>query len=362
MYPKLTIEFSEKSTTNTKILYKTNSGQTNVSHPNYVIKAGNENINKKGFQLSATRAAVVSSLNGSYTYFGDEGYPGFLSSAITPSNASISFYIMHTPPTHLYIMFDSASGEYATAFTLKNDRTNDTVSVSNNNVLSVGVDVNSLNIASGDSVTLTVTGWSASSKSVKITNINSISYKYELYGSQLIDFKCSENFMDSQLSVSPGICEQYADITVYDKGQLLHGRAKAGALETDAKVTLSVVDNSSEKILGTYFVSDWDINSNSSNVKINCRDKSYMFSKINVARSSVMTRNVHTLLVNLFAYAANTSWEYLDVQTQARCVNMIIPDSWWLASDLQTMLNKICAVGMLRIYWYIDKFYVGRCV
>lgn len=362
MYPKLTIEFNTKNVSNTRILYRTNSGQANVAHPNYVIIPGNENTSKRGFQLSNSRSAVVSPLSGSYTYFGSEGYPGFLSSAITPSNASISFYVMNAIPTNLFIQFDGASGEYATAFTIENTRTSDTVTVSDNHQLFVNVEVTALNIAVGDSLTLTVTGWSSSNKSVKITYIGSVAYKFEVFGSQLIDFRCSENLMDSQLSVAPGICEQYADITVYDKGQLLHNRAKAGMLETDAKVTLSAVSSTEEIILGTYFVSDWDINSNSSAVKINCRDKSYMFSKINVARSSVMTRNVHTLLVNLFSYAANISWEYLDIQTQSRCVNMIIPDSWWLASDLQTMLNKICAVGMLRIYWYIDKFYVGRCV
>ena len=362
MYPKLLIEFSAKNISNTRFLYKTNSGQANVAHPNYTIIAGNENTSKKGFQLSAARSAVVSPLSGAYTYFGSEGYPGFLSSAITPSNASISFYVMNEVPTNLFIQFDSASGEYATSFTVENDRTGDHVTVSNNNRVLVNVSATSLNLVAGDSITITVTGWNSSNKSTKITYIGSAAYKFEMFGSQLMDFRCSENLMDSQLNVTPGICEQYADITVYDQGQLLHNRAKAGMLETDAKITLSAVSDIEEVILGTYFVSDWDINSNSSLVKINCRDKSYLFSKINVARSAIADRTVDELLSSLFGYAANTSWAYLDTATRNRCVGMNIPDSWWLASDLQTMLNKICAVGMLRIYWYIDKFYVGRCV
>lgn len=366
MYPKIKIEFTTLDTTaEARIEYVSASPQINLSNAPYIAIPQNSNPLKKGFQLSPNSSTVVSPLNGRYTYFGSDGYPGFASKTLyggSAIDATVTFRINNVVPTQLYITFDTASGEYAPSYYLSNNQNAYVVNVSDNNSVVSAVSITSMGLTPGAQVTLHITSWSTLNKSIKVTNISGLSYIYEMYGSSLIDFKCSENLMDSQLSVEPGICEQYANITVYDRGNILRDRAMRGTLEDDAQVTLSSVDNSVETILGTYFVSEWNVNSNSSNVIINCRDKSYIFSKINVARSTIATRSVHDLLVTLFAYATNISWQYKDVDTQTRCEQIVIPNSWWLASDLYTMLNKICAVGMLRIYWYIDRFIVGRCV
>lgn len=181
--------------------------------------------------------------------------------------------------------------------------------------------------------------------------------------SQLISFTCSENIMDSDLSINPGICEQYANIEIYDRDETLHLYASLGLLHKDQSITLISVDsNNNEVILGDYVTEEWTVENNNSIVKITCRDTSHKFENIIVPKATIEDRSVDTLLDIVFTLAPDMNWMYLDTDTEAHCENTIIPNSWYQSTDLKTILEYICNVGMLRIYYFNKTFFVGRCI
>lgn len=180
--------------------------------------------------------------------------------------------------------------------------------------------------------------------------------------SQLISFTCSENIMDSDLSINPGICEQYANIEIYDRDDTIHTYAKKGLLHKDQSVTIISVDsNNNEFVLGDYVTEEWTVENNNSIVKITCRDTSYKFESIVISRATIKQRNVDDLLNILFTSVPNMTWIYLDDETKNYCKKVIIPNSWYKSNNLKTLLEYICNVGMLRIYYFNKTFFVGRC-
>ncbi len=192
-----------------------------------------------------------------------------------------------------------------------------------------------------------------------------------LNGSQLISFTCSENIMDSNLDLNPGICEQYANLEIYDKDGLIRQRGLKGELHKDDIITIIGIDENvweeggiakGEVVLGDYLVEEWKLENNNSHIKIVCRDTSYRLDKINIPRTIISDRTVDDLLNIVFSSAPQMTWVYLDTDTEERCQNITIPNSWYKASDLKTMLESICAVGLLRIYYFNKTFFVGRCV
>ena len=183
-------------------------------------------------------------------------------------------------------------------------------------------------------------------------------------GKDLISSSNSENLLDAQLSVTPGICEQYANIKLYDREGVLRRLALTQELTADYAVSIEAVDDSTDRVvvLGSYIIAEWQIEGNSSEIEVNGRDGSYLFDKIAVTRSIVQTRTVHDFLSEAFALVPGASWRYQDESTRTRCLSMSVPDGWYEEGDFYKMLNKICYLGMLRIYWFIDAFVVGRCI
>lgn len=181
-------------------------------------------------------------------------------------------------------------------------------------------------------------------------------------GSQLISFTCSENIMDSNLDLNPGICEQYANLEIYDKDNLLRRKGLNGKLHSDDLVTIIGISSDSEIVLGDYLVEEWKIENDNSIIKVTCRDTSYKLDKVNVPRTTISNRSVDELLNMVFGSAPQMTWTYLDSPTSERCKNIKIPGSWYSASDLKTLLENICVVGMLRIYYFNGTFFVGRCI
>lgn len=370
MYPRITVSFVAHSTTSIPLTSYTAIDPANVSNQSRVY--GTYNNTFTGFQLSPSSSTVVSPLDGTNKLFSSTGYNGYLTQRVYTGSsiadyAKITFTVNGNNLQTLSIRFDDVNYEYAPAFRLTNSQNANTIEILDNVSANVTVDVTSLGVTSGGRITLTIISWSTLNRSVKVSRItgsssSSSASDYYYYGSSLIDFRGSENLMDSQLNLEPGICEQYADVRLYDRNGFLHSQAQAGLLQQDAQIKLSMLGAGSEKVLGTYLVSDWNVDSNTSIIAVTCRDPSYKFKHINIDRAQIRTRTVHELLTVLFSNAANLSWQYLDADTQTRCQNIVVPNSWWLVSDLYTMLTKICAVGMLRIFWRIDKFYVGRCV
>lgn len=332
--------------------------EANVSHYEKIFEPGNNNT-VNGFQLSSANK-VAAQLSSRHTFFGPDGYSGYLSGNISEDSVECNFKLESWRPdvTRLYITFDRASGEYAK--TIKLQCEDITILVSNNTQVFVGIDISAFDEVYG-TVTMTLSDWSVPGHSFKVTNISFIPDIYAV-DTSIISFKCSQNLLDAELSINPGVCEQYADIELYDKDNILHTLAADGTLYTDATAQIEGIDDDGTIIsLGRYIVSDWQIEQTNTVVRISCRDRSYLFNKVTIRRAMVATRSVDALLRIVFD-AARIQWSYLDAETRERCMSISIPDSWYTESKLDVLLDKICAVGLLRMYWYLDTFYVGRCV
>ena len=324
----------------------------------------------RGFQLSQTNDSPVTPLDGTYKLYTSNGYRGFVSRKLSGdnggSNVAVSFYINGQVPEHLYVTFDAVNKEYAkhlrvyssdnsAGYNYNNTSANVTVMLPLKEIVNGTIAQNVL-------ITIVVMQWSRENSSIKITRISPF-YSQTFAGDTLIEFECSENAYDTSMNLLPGICEQYADVKVYDAANTLHDLALRNMLDRDCQVTIRVQDDKSGEytVIGTYVVNEWDIDANSSEVTILCRDKSYLFEKIDIQRTTVNTRTLNDFIHILFEQARGMSWKYADEDTRQRCLDIEIVSSWYRKSDLRTMLDKICAVGLLRIYWYLDTFIIARC-
>ena len=342
----------------------------NIAHSNAIAENTTmTSLGAAGFQLSPDDGHIVSKLNGSKKPFASSGYPGVCTRELTgingTCNVAIPFKMTGKAPENLYINFDAVANEYAIAFSLTNSANANVIIVTDNKETFVALPLASLalpEVLANVEFTLRITKWSIANASVKLTLLSM--YNYIIYdGKDLQSVSLSENLFDSQMQIVPGICEQYADIKVYDRNNVLRKLAANNKLHSDYLVNILAIDdtNAATHQMGTYIVSDWNFDGISSNVGITCRDKSYLFEKIDIERSTIADRTLDELLNILFSQASNLPWKYQDDDTRAWCASIHVPNSWYLASDLYTMLNKVCALGMLRIYWYVNAFVVGRC-
>lgn len=316
----------------------------------------------KGFQLNSTP------LNGSYKFYSPEGYPGVITKQASDVYGKfdplieINFVVTTDIPRIIWIGFDPACGEYATKFSIVQKAMGWQINVEDNDASVVGVPMGPLAIPTGTALTLQIHEWSRANASAKVVRISPY-YKDTYTGKDLLDFLCSENLLDSNMTIQPGICEQYADISVYDRNNTLHACAYRDMLSEDHKVSIYAHDDSTQldHILGTYYISDWDINGSSTEVGISSIDISYIFDKINVPAVPIKDRTVDDMLTLFFGYAQDVNWRYFDDETAEYCKSISTPNSWFRAGTLRELLSKICTLGMLRIYWSVSKFIVARC-
>lgn len=316
----------------------------------------------RGFQLNSTP------LNNSYKFYGPEGYPGVITRqasdvyGVFDSPVEINFLVSAQSPKIIWIGFDPACNEYATKFSIVQKAMGWSINVEDNNASVVAVPTAPLAIPTGTTMTLQIHEWSRSNASAKVTRISPY-YKAEYTGKDLIDFICSENLLDSNLAMRSGICEQYADVKVYDRNNTLHACAYRDMLTDDYKISIYAFDDTTQlsHTLGTYYVSDWDISGSSTEVGISSTDISYIFDEINIPSIPIEDRSVDDMLRLFFGYAQSVNWKYFDKDTEQYCKDISTPNNWFRAGTLRELLNKICALGMLRIYWYVNKFVVARC-
>lgn len=349
MRPRVTLSFEHDI--NTPVPSAIVAGNVvNVSNPSDTIKTDFPR-NFRGFQLSGT-TSVLCALDGSYVFFGPAGFSGILTK---PSDLPYTFNVYFTvaTPVDFFIVFDPASGEYAKNISVV---VAGNVHDFNNNSPFFHLHIPNVNATN---LKITIANWSVPGHSYKVTRIQ-YTPNCVFNSSSIIDFTCSENLMDSNLSISPGICEQYADITLYDRYNYVHTLALAGRLDTANSVSIEIIDGDITYTLGTYVISDWDVENDDSVIKLHCRDKSYLFESTTVPGINVVTRTLGDILELLMDYSG-AAWTYLDADTALRCAVIAVPNSFWKAGSLKNLLNAACSLGMLRIYWYADTFYIGRC-
>lgn len=342
-------------TTDATFEYVECSSEINVSNVTKVFSSFTTLKNIKGFQLSGTTQNITL-LNGNSTFFPEKGYPGFISSAIrdTTEYAYISFKILNSIPEYIYITFDTATGAYP--YFLRITSGTKSITITNPGVIAQ-IPTAALNLTIGATVSVRMELWTMRYQSYKVLNISPRITAKE--GIALISYKCSENMMDSNLNIAPGICEQYADITFYDKNKLFHQLALSGLLtDNDTVKIYEINDNNEEVLVGSYLIDTWDIEATESDISIHARDISYILESLNISKLNVETRSVNDFLTIAFG---NLPWKYLDEATELRCYSIGIPNSWYAGGTVADLLNLICQIGMLRIYWSIDTYIVGRC-
>lgn len=313
------------------------------------------------FQISQLRENPVAILNGKYTILPDGGFPGFISQALSDEDGNFTEenapYITLKTISDTAAIFVTFTEGYPVKYTLTANGITRTYDNNTSKVISITDKANT-------QVKLTVYKWHADSTEVKSSSVKiiSISAQFNMTYTEtnLISIVNSETLFDSQMNIEPGICEQYADVRIYDRDGQLHQLAHAGKLDEDYIVTIYAIDTETH-IIGTYRVKDWDIPATSSVIGVICNDMTHTFKNINVPSVPVLTRTVDDMLSMAFDLLNGVDWQYIDSDTQNYCQHIETPDCWFYSSNLLTLLNKICTLGFLRIFWYIDKFIVARC-
>lgn len=338
--------------------------QCNVSHRDLLTRS-KAFKGYKGFHFAANSDQKTIKADGSYKFYPDSGYQGFIAKSFTDANGNrnLTVHLQFTgeAPKQLLFQFDSVDNTYPLKMTLT-IASSSLRKIVDVNKPTIMVDVSELTLVANDRVSIAFSKWNKANYTAKIVSM-SVNYTgiYDLQN--LIDVRCSENAFDSQLNINPGIVEQYADVSIYDRDQLIHQFAQAELLKENQQVTILSIDdeNNTSEILGKYRVDEWQVEATSSIVKINCTDPSSTFENIYIPSAPVKTRTVDSLLSFLFGYIQNYTFTYIDSATQTACENIKIPSSWCLKGNVLEVLRKICEVGQLRIYWFINVFIVARC-
>lgn len=356
------IDITLKQSEGVAITLSTVPEGVNVSDVDKIIDPTNYN-RTIGFQLSGDIGNICS-LGGKYTFFGTSGFDGLLAKNYTSTHSTtLSIEVTGMSVLDLWITFDPATGEHPRNITCLSDNKS-IFTLSNNASVLVHLYAPGQQLTS-NIITIILDTWCD-------VNNNPVNHSYKITGllpaphlvfsgSSIGKFDCSENQMDSNLSLTPGICEQYADVNIYDREGILHHLATYGYLNEDSALKIRAYDSDGSFYeLGTYLVANWDVQNDDDYVDIDCHDRSYAFEKILLAQADVDSRTLDELLGLLFE-KANSPWKYIDTETQSRCENLLMPQSYWVSKNLKTLLTEACALGMLRIYWYVDTFIVGRC-
>lgn len=348
----------------------------NVSHLDDLFNLPTSNEGKKGFQLSDSVDSPLTPLDGSYTFFDDEkGYSGIVTKGISnstlgpykygmPSGSDrIYFRIKNQIPETFFIVFDTQSNEYAPAFSIHSVEANTYTLITNNTSPVVILPTSLLEGASvNDTFYLMIWSWSKPQTSAKVSRIATYP-RFDFTSRDIIKMTCSENLFDSAMQIRPGVCEQYASIDIYDRYGVLHSMFIREELTKTNQVNIYAIDDSEQKsyLLGTYNVTAGEAEHDSNIVSFDCKDVTYLFESIQIDALYVHKRSCHALLNRLFD-AVNMPWRYIDAQTETMCKNIQTPNSWSMTDQASKILEKICTLGMLRIYWYIDAFIVARCI
>ena len=366
MYPKVTIQLQKDSGTTFQVTDEDidEMSMSNVSNPSRVFSAKTSGF--QGFQLSENSSAPVSPMTGQYKLYSEDGYNGYVSSSISSADGTFTtscrfyFHIGGNIPDKIFIIFDVDAQEWASTFKVISSG-NVSYTVRNvENPLCV-IPTAELNLTQGDennAIILNITHWNKAYKSAKISRIFT-TFVGEFTGKNLIGFSCSENTLTAQLSIEPGIIEQFADIDIYDRDNLIHIMALNNALHENTNVNITIINEGKETSLGSYLTSEWDVNMDSQKVSVNCKDFTSTLDKINIPRQPIKDRNVDEMLSIAFSFI-NVPWDYIDSDTREYCEKIITPNSWFHASTAYDFLRKVCILGMLRIYWRIDKYIVAR--
>ena len=189
---------------------------------------------------------------------------------------------------------------------------------------------------------------------VKLKNANSVIFTFD--DSKIISLKFSNQVMDDTFNMNPCVIEQYADITIKDYDKNIRNSIQHNYVHTYLDVEVYIDD----VLFNTYITSTWDIKLQSSNVAIHCIDAVKQLENYQTELVDVGTYSLGWLLNNAFAHTPyNYTFEDLDLQHE--CFNIMIYNTYIQYQNIYELLNKLCLVNFLRIYWNKDTFVIARC-
>ena len=345
--------------------------ESNVSNLSRVTIADGDGY--KGFQLSQDYDCPVSALGGTDKVFSTSGYPGVLFDSLADSSGnfvdnipSIDCYATYEENINtdvLYLEFDKITGQHATLVQIISLSFVTPIVISNDSPVmmidayeTMGMPFSAL----GD-FSLRILQWSQPHASAKITYA-SFKPNGTFTSRDIIDFKCSENIYDEKLKIQPGIIEQYADLAIYDRYNLLHNLARRGLLSRDKsyEVVCSVTDQAENThVLGSYIAYTFEVVNDRTEVVIICNDYVDCLKSIYIKDTDVQKRSLHDMLVLVFSYVPFISWRYYDQRTQAECQSMCTPNHFFRKNrSVYDILVSICNAGFLRIYQNKNTFIV----
>ncbi len=339
------------SDTQVILLNQSDLDLSNVSDANRVVTGYISGSG--GFQLS-TDSVELSNLQG-IPLFGEQGYPGILSRTLSDDNGATSFKVDFifegVLPNHIYIGFDNVVHEYALDFTLTNAASDNTIHVSNNKSTFLRLDISKLIMPSNNLFTLHITKWSKPNSSIRLTSL-SVTPAIQLTTRDIITSEWSENMLDVDMEKNPGVCEQYADIRFYDRSGVVTTLAQQDEIRDKYKIEILVNDN----VENTYMSQDWDVDTDDSIFLLKGADYYYLFSGIKVPAQNVKDRSLNEMLTWIFdIIGVPWSWGTFNL---ADPDTLVTPDSWFYASTVGEILQKLCNAFALRIYWLCDKYVV----
>ena len=365
-----TAEYNYKDTDNNGVVDDIIE-QINVQHGAAKDVFYNSPTGMRGFQLSASSQEPVSTLDGVYKLFSNSGYPGLISRSLSAADGSFAEpikieFTVAGDVSEIVIIFDPLSKEYAKDFTIVCEDTlnmrMEAVDCKNYHGYKYSLSADRIRAWSTEMrFALYIYKWSKAYSSAKITHLGPI-FSLRYTGKDLISFACAENAYDAQMSLQPGISEQYAEVRLYDRDAELLDRIKTLKISDNVMLSITAIDHSSDEgssyMLGTYIMDNIDNINNDFEVSLVCKDLSYTLDDIYVQAWPVQDRTLDDMLNIAFSYLPGCSWRYGNTTTKDDCKNIVTPDSHLSSCTLRECFTKICNVGMLRIYWYVDSFVV----
>lgn len=362
MYTQLVIDLT--AGTSTAINSAELVAEANVSDSFNPFNSYGTNSSFQGFFLMSYRdAAPVTTLDGSFKCFDSSGYSG----AVAPLTGNLR-HVMYrikfvSNPEGLTIVLDKVGAPKVTELSVYNlDSSGQITEVHN---LTVNPDDYSIVLLS-DVVTAANIILEFRTEKGSLNDYVKILYIFPgvtgIYrGADIIKYECSEHLLDAQLSFTPGICEQYINATLYDRDDVLQRLAAQNKLATNKSIKVYAVDDDFRRPIGEYYSVDWDIRNCESEVGLTGSDGFSYLNNLEYKPYGISNKTVHQMLSDAFSYS-NVSWRYLSDYEQLLCNAIITPSCEYPNTDIISLLEEICRVAMLRIYYYNGTFVVAAAV
>lgn len=367
MYTEVTIELlSDPSVTINEFAA---SKASNVSNALRALNTYGSNKAFKGFFLmSSIENKPIATLDGSFKCFGSNGYDGAVGGVVyipgrLYAQAAYAVQFSSVPTAGCTIILDPSGAPQVSRISVVNFSSSGTEQSS----IDIAVDpwYPIINILPGVitskfiRVYLIIQDYNPNDFTKVLHIFPGLTAIYR--GTDLIKYECSEHLLDAQLTFTPGICEQYINATIYDRNNVLQLLAAQNKLTANQLIRVYVVDDNFRQQIGEYYSVDWNVHNCESDVELTGSDEFSYLNNLEYTSYNVEKKTVHKMLSDAFSYS-NVSWRYLDDSVRLLCNSVVTLMCEYPNTDVISLLEEICRVAMLRIYYYNGTFIVAQAL